>query len=449
MAAAVSESHLFYLTGQGKPFLEQAKGVYMWDQDGRRYLDGSSGAMVCNIGHGNAHVLEVMKKQMELATFGYRTQFQTEASEGLATRLAGLCPGDLNKVFFVTGGSEAVESAIKLARQFAVQTGESSRWKVISRTPSYHGCTLGALALTGYDPLTAPFTPMMQAMPKVPAPRAYLDGLDPDDPATGQLYAQALKALIEREGPDSVLAFILEPVGGASTGALVPPAGYMEAVQDICKAHGVLLIMDEVMTGAARTGRFLAGEHWNMQPDIVVMSKGLGAGYAPLGAMIASDRLVAPVIAAGGFANGFTYAGNPLSCAAGLGVLDEIERMDLAGNAARMGPVLTQRLNGLMARHEIIGDVRGLGLLQAFEFMSDRTTKAPLPARLRAFERFVQIAYEAGLIIYARRTRNGTEGDHFIVAPPLIVTEPQLDEITEMLDLALTRYTQEIAATSA
>jgi len=439
-------SHLFYQTGGRKPVLDQARGIYMWDQDGRRYLDGSSGAMVCNLGHGNAHVLSAMRRQMERATFGYRTQFETEASEGLATKLAGLCPDGLNRVFFVSGGSEAVETAMKLARQYALALGQTERWKVISRMPSYHGCTLGALAVTGYDPLTTPFSPMTREMPKVPAPRAYLDGLDPDDAATGQHYANQLDATISREGPGSVLAFMLEPIGGASTGALVPPKGYMEAVQAVCRTHGVLMIMDEVMTGAARTGRFLGGDHWGVKPDIIAMSKGLGAGYAPLGAVIARDKLVEPVAKSGGFAHGFTSAGNPLSCAAGLAVLDEIERLDLAGNAARMGALLQQRLVGLMDRHPLIGDVRGLGLLQAFEFMSDRTSKAPLPAGLRAFERFVEIAYDLGLIVYSRRTRQGIEGDHILIAPPLIITEPQLDEIEAMLDEALTRFAQEIAS---
>ncbi|PCJ07709.1 MAG: aspartate aminotransferase family protein [Rhodobacteraceae bacterium] len=441
-----TKSSLFYLGGGHKPVLDQARGIYMWDQDGRRYLDGSSGAMVCNIGHGNENVLAAMQRQMKRFTFGYRTQFETEASEALATRLAGLCPDGHEKVFFVSGGSEAVESAMKLARQYAVTIGESNRWKVISRAPSYHGCTLGALAVTSYDPLTAPFVPMMQAMPKVPAPRAYLDGLDPNDPATGQFYADQLDAVIRSEGPGTVLAFLLEPIGGASTGALVPPQGYMQAVQDICQAHGVLLIMDEVMTGAARTGRFLGGDHWNMKPDIIAMSKGLGAGYVPLGAVIAHERVVEPVIKSGGFNHGFTYAGNPLASAAGLAVLDEIERLDLAGNAARMGLHLTNILTGLMDRHQIIGDVRGLGLLQAFEFMSDRQTKAPLPARMRAFDRFLQIAYGLGLIVYSRRTRQGLEGDHIIIAPPLIITKPQLDEIEVMLDEALCIFSKEIGA---
>ena len=438
-------SHLFYQGRGRKPVLEQARGVYLWDKDGRRYLDGSSGAMVCNIGHSNENVLAAMRRQMEKSTFGYRLQFETEASENLAAKLATLCPNGLNKVFFVSGGSEAVESAMKLARQHALATGQGSRWKVISRAPSYHGCTLGALAVTGYAPLTTPFAPMLRPMPKVPAPCAYLDGLDPADEATGHHYADMLEARIEAEGPESVLAFILEPIGGASTGALVPPAGYMARVREICDRHGVLLILDEVMTGAGRTGRFLGLEHWGTRPDIIAMSKGLGAGYAPLGAMIVDEALVEPVLEAGGFAHGFTYAGNPLACAAGLAVVEEIEQQGLCANAQAMGEVLRGRLEGLKQRHEIIGDVRGKGLLLAFEFMADRATKAPLPAQLNAHQRFVDLCYERGLIVYSRRTRDGLEGDHVLVCPPLILNRTHIDEIIEGLEAALAELTEEIA----
>ena len=438
-------SHLFYQTGQRRPLLDQARGVYMWDVDGKRYLDGSSGAMVCNIGHSNAHVLDAMRRQMEKSTFGYRLHFETEASEGLAAKTAALCPEGMNKVFFVSGGSEAVESAMKLARQHALAIGEGTRWKVISRSPGYHGCTLGALAVTGYAPLTEPFAPMMRPMPKIPAPRAYLDGLDPADPATGAHYAAMLEDEIIAQGPDSVLAFIVEPVGGASTGALVPPAGYMAQVQEICRRHGVLLILDEVMTGAGRTGRFLALEHWGLSPDIVVLSKGFAAGYMPLGAIAARDTLVQAVLGSGGFQHGFTYAGNPLACAAGGAVLDEIARLGLVQNAEAMGHALRQRLEGLAERHPIIGDVRGKGLLMAFELMADRATLAPLPARMNAHQRLVDIAYDMGLIVYSRRTRDGVEGDHIMVCPPLIVTEAHLDEIAETLDAALTRLVSDLA----
>jgi adenosylmethionine-8-amino-7-oxononanoate aminotransferase len=442
-------SHLFYQTRRRRPVLDQARGVHIWDEDGKRYLDGSSGAMVCNIGHSNPRVLEAMRRQMERATFGYRLHFETEAAEKLAAKTAALSPEGLDRVFFVSGGSEAVESALKLARQYALAVGESQRWKVISRFPSYHGSTLGALAVTGYAPMTAPFDPMMRAMPKIPAPRAYLDGLDPEDPATGAHYADMLERRIEEEGPETVLAFIVEPIGGASTGALVPPAGYMARIREICDRHGVLLIHDEVMTGGGRTGRFFGAEHWNVAPDIMVLSKGFAAGYAPLGAMVAHNRIVEPVLDAGGFIHGYTYAGNPLACAAGLAVLEEIEGEGLIRNAERMGAVLKSRLEGLMQRFGFIGDVRGRGLLLAFEIVADRETMTPFPRELQIHDRLVEFAYDRGLILYSRRTRGGYRGDHFLVAPPMILTEAHVEEIMEGLTGALTDLEAEIAGVPA
>lgn len=438
-------SHLFYQSRRRRPVLDGARGVYIWDVDGNRYLDGSSGAMVCNIGHSNPRVLEAMRRQMEQATFGYRLHFETEAAERLAACTAGLAPAGLDRVFFVSGGSEAVESALKLARQHALATGEARRWKVISRHPSYHGSTLGALAVTGYAPMTAPFDPMMRAMPRIPAPRAYLDGLDPDDPATGRHYADMLEAKIMEEGPETVLAFIVEPVGGASTGALVPPAGYMQRIRELCDRHGVLLIHDEVMTGGGRTGRFFAAEHWGTAPDILVVSKGFAAGYAPLGAMVAHGDIVEAVLDAGGFVHGYTYAGNPLACAAGLAVIEEIEASGLMANARAMGARLKAGLRGLMQRHPIVGDVRGMGLMLAFELVADRASMAPLPRELAVFDRLVEIAYSEGLILYSRRTRGGHAGEHFMVCPPMILEETHVEEIIAALERALDRLTAEIA----
>jgi len=426
-------SNLFYQSRQPRPFLDRGEGIYLIDQSGKRYIDGSSGAMVSNIGHGNANVLAAMQDQMARATFGYRLHFRTEASEDLASRTAALMPDGLDRVFFVSGGSEAVESTIKLARQYALTQGQSGRWKVISRFPSYHGCTLGALALTGYDPLTQPFEPMMRDMPKIAAPTAYLDRDNLSDEQRGLKYAEMLRDEILAQGPETVLAFIMEPVGGASTGALVAPDSYYQRIRDICDEFGILLIYDEVMTGAGRTGRFLAAEHWGITPDLVALSKGFGGGYAPLGAMVARGDIVEAILDAGGFLHGFTSAGNPLSCAAGLAVLSEIERLGLVENAARMGDVLKARLAALMDRYEFIGDVRGKGLLLAFEMMADRDSKAPLPKGMNAHARIVELAYERGLILYSRRTRGGVEGDHAIVAPPLIVTEAQIDAIMAIL----------------
>jgi adenosylmethionine-8-amino-7-oxononanoate aminotransferase len=437
------DSHLFYQTGNPRPVLDRAEGIYMWDKDGNRFIDGSSGAMVCNIGHSNPVVLAAMQAQMARSTFGYRLHFVTEASEALAAKLVSHAWPGMDRVFFVSGGSEAVESTMKLARQYALAVGQASRWKVISRYPSYHGCTLGALSVTGYDPLTDPFLPMMVAMPKVPAPRAWLDGLDPSDPATGQHYAAMLEAQILAEGPDTVLAFLVEPVGGASTGALVPPAGYMEAVREICTRHGVLLIHDEVMSGGGRTGRFFGGQHWDAAPDILALSKGLGAGYVPLGAILAQGAIVDAVLAKGPFQHGFTSAGNPLACAAGMAVVEEIERQGLMANSQTIGALLRARLSGLMDRFGFIGDVRGMGLLLAFELVADRVTRAPLPPGLRAFERLTEQAYALGLIIYPRRSRGGYAGDHFLIAPPMVTTEPQVDKIMALLTDALAGFAAE------
>ena len=405
--------------------------------DGNRYLDGSSGAMVANIGHSNERVLAAMQRQMEKATFAYRLHFENKSAENLARITAERMPAGLERVFFVSGGSEAVESAVKLARQYAVAVGNGSRWKVISRFPSYHGATLGALALTGMSTMTEPFAPMMREMPKIPAPTCYLDrdGLTSEE--RGIRYAEMLREKIEAEGPETVLAFIMEPIGGASTGALVAPDSYYGRVKQICDEYGVLLIYDEVMTGAGRTGAFLAAEHWDVAPDIVALSKGFAAGYAPLGAMVAHERLVEPVLAKGGFVHGYTYAGNPLACAAGLAVLEEIDRHGLIANAALMGDRLKSELAGLKARFPFIGDVRGRGLLLAFELVSDAETMAPLPKELDAYVHLVEEAYSRGLIIYSRRTRGGVEGDHFMVCPPLIVNEAQTGEIMEKLTESL------------
>ncbi|GJL90534.1 aspartate aminotransferase family protein [Hyphococcus sp.] len=437
-------SHLFYQSGGRRPFIARAEGVYIWDKEGRRFLDGSSGAMVSNIGHGNKRVLAAMREQMNATTFGYRLHFENEPAERLASALSKLCPPGLDRVFFASGGSEAVESCLKLARQYAITKGETKRTLVISRYPSYHGSTFGALAVTGYDPLNDPFAPMLRAMPKIPAPRAYLDRDNLSDELRGLKYADLLRDKIEQLGPENVLAFIMEPVGGASTGALVAPDSYYQRIRDICDEFGVLLIYDEVMSGAGRTGTFLAAEHWKQQPDIIALAKGLGAGYIPLGAMIARRDIVDAVVSAGGFMHGYTYAGNPLACAAGLAVLHEILDQDMMENTARIGALLKSQLENLMTRFPFIGDVRGKGLLLAFELVADRETMTPLPKEAGAFAKLVEYAYEEQLIIYSRRTRGGYEGDHFLVCPPMVSDETHVEEIITKLTKALDRLAGEL-----
>lgn len=430
-------SRLFYQNRDRKPFIEKAKGIYIWDRQGKKYIDGSSGAMVVNIGHSNPAVLAAMRKQMNDATFAYRLHFENEAAETLAYKLSQLTPDGFEKSFFVSGGSEAVESCIKLARQYAIATGQPSRWKIISRYPSYHGSTLGALALTGYDNLTQMFAPMFQSMPKIPAPTTYLDHDSLSESERGLRYANMLEGEILAQGAESVLAFIMEPVGGASTGALVAPDSYYTRVREICDRYGLLLIYDEVMSGGGRTGRYFGGEHWPVAPDIIALSKGMASGYCPLGTMLAKTSLIDPVLDSGGFAHGYTYAGNPLACAAGLAVINEIDRLDLLENSRRMGERLKSSLLELKAIYPCIGDVRGKGLLLAVELVADQQTLEPLPAGLNAYNHIVNLAYERGLIIYSRRTRGGATGDHFMVCPPMIINSQQVDDIISRLDDAL------------
>jgi adenosylmethionine-8-amino-7-oxononanoate aminotransferase len=443
--AATEPSNLFYQARSRRPTIARADGIYIWDTDGRRIIDGSSGAMVVNIGHGNTHVLQRMRDQMADATFAYRLHFENTAAEQLAADVARRMPAGLDKVFFVSGGSEAVESCIKLARQYAIANGEPTRYKVISRFPSYHGSTLGALALTGYDPLTAPFEPMMHAMPKVAAPTAYLDRDELTTAERGLRYADMLATEIEAQGSETVLAFIMEPVGGASTGALVAPDSYYARIREICSRYGVLLIYDEVMTGAGRTGAFLAAEHWGITPDLIALSKGFASGYCPLGAMVAPSWMTDVVLDTGGFQHGHTYAGNPLACAAGLGVMEVIDELGLIDNAATVGEHLRLELGVLADRYPFIGDVRGKGLLLACEVVADRATMVPLPPECNAYLRVVDLAADRGLIIYSRRTRGGTAGDHFLVCPPMITTVEQVGEIVDILDDTLTALAAELS----
>ena len=417
----------------------------MYTQDGRRFIDGSSGAMVVNIGHGNRHVIEAMKRQLDKVTFAYRLHFENDPAEELARRLAARMPEGLDRVFFVSGGSEAVESALKLARQWALVTGQGSRWKIIGRFPSYHGGTMGSLSVTGDLALTETFEPQIKAMPKVPAPTAYRDRDNLTDEQRGLKYADMLEEKVIAEGPESVLAFIMEPIGGAATSALVAPDSYFARIREICDRYGILLIHDEVMTGIGRTGRFLGGDHWNCKPDIITLSKGIGSGYAPLGAMVAHNRLVSAVLDSGGFQHGYTYAGNPLSCAAGLAVLDELDRLGAVENAAIVGGYLKTQLEALAQKYLFIAGVRGKGLLIGADMVADRVTFAPLPKSLNATSRLLALAYDRGLIVYGRRIRgDGLELDNFILAPPLIITREQVDEMLGIFDASLAALATEL-----
>jgi adenosylmethionine-8-amino-7-oxononanoate aminotransferase len=435
----LKRDYLFYQTRKKLPFIKKAKGIYMWDHAGKEYIDACSGAVICNIGYGNPRIADAIAEQAHETFFAYRTQFENEPAVRLATELVAYSAPHLNRVFYVSGGSEAVESAMKLCRQYFYNRGEGSRYLFISRTPSYHGSTLGALALTSYAPLEIPFRSMIRTYPKVPAPYCYRCVFHKEYPHCDLECARALETTILKQGRENVAAFVVEPIVGASIGALVPPEDYFSVIQKTCRKYGIFLILDEVMTGFGRTGKLFAYEHWDIEADIVALSKGMASGYYPLGAIMARDSIVDEVVSKGGFAHGHTYAGNPMACAVGLEVFRIIREEHLSENAARMGRVLKAGLKGLEERYEMIGQIRGKGLLLALELVKDRDTREPFPAEKDVNLLLTDEAYDEGLIIYPRKPINGLTGDHVLVAPPLIVNEDQVHEIISRLDRALKR----------
>ncbi|MDZ7759848.1 MAG: aminotransferase class III-fold pyridoxal phosphate-dependent enzyme [Desulfovermiculus sp.] len=408
---------LFYQSRTRLPVIQRSEGIYIWDEDGKEYIDGCSGAMICNIGHSHPRILEAINHQAESTFFAYRTQFENRPSLDLAQTLVQEMPDGLNRVFFVSGGSEAVESALKICRQHFWHTSQKGRHIFISRTPSYHGASMGALSMTSYAPLEIPFRPMFQAYPKIPAPYCYRCPYHKNHPECGLECAWALEKTILEQGPESVAAFVIEPIGGASTGALVPPDGYFEVIQNICRKYGIMLILDEVMTGFGRTGAMFAMEHWGVQPDIVALSKGMGSGYIPLGGVLTSKEIVDPILAGGGFMHGFTSAGNPMACAVGLEVLKILKDQDLVINARERGEELLSGLRELAQRHPIIGQVRGKGLLTAIELVQDWETHRPFPPEKGMNSLLTKEAARQGLIIYPRRPINGLRGDHVTHRP--------------------------------
>jgi len=430
-----------------RPTVARAEDIYMWDTDGRRYIDASSGPVVSNIGHGNKRVLAAMIEQAEKVAFASRAVFENEPNAKLADLITDLAGPGLERAYLVSGGSEATETAIKLARQYAVAKGETTRWKVIGRDPGYHGATLGAASVTGDPQAAAMFAPLMPPMPMVPAPFTYRLPANHDAESYARSCAVALEETIRRAGSETVLAFIMEPVGGLATGALVAPDHYYSAVRRICDRHGILLIYDEVMSGAGRTGTFLAAEHWpDARPDLVTLAKGIAAGYTPMGAVLAPAAMVETIAESGGFLHGHTYASNPLSCAIGHAVVSEMLAQGLMTNAERMGLLLRSRLEALKTTSAILGDVRGKGLLLAIEIVADKESKAILPAERKAVYRIIELGIERGLLLYSRRTANGKYGEWLMITPPLIINEAQVDEIAALLGETLYAYERELRA---
>jgi adenosylmethionine-8-amino-7-oxononanoate aminotransferase len=430
------ESSVFYRRLRHDfPLAVRGEGSWIVAEDGRRWLDASGGAVVANLGHGGALAGATADAVAdEIRDLGYvnGTQFTHHAVEDLARELVALTPGDLDFAYFLASGSEAVEAAVKLARQVQVESGRPGKWKVISRVPSYHGNTLTALALSGREAYRKDFGPLLLDLPRIPAPDLYRR---PEGPGAS---GAALEAEILRQGPETVAAFIAEPIGGSSSGAMVPSRSYWDDVQALCRRHDILLIADEVLCGMGRTGRFFACEHFDLQPDILVLGKGLNGGALPLSAVVARRPLVELLAAgSGAFNHAQTYSHHPALCAAGLATLRALVAERLVERVARLEAPFFGALDRLRV-HRAVGDIRGKGFLAALEFVAERATRRPFERSERFAERVAERAFAHGLVVWPNAGNvDGTNGDLVVVAPPFTATEEELDEIVHRLDRTL------------
>jgi adenosylmethionine-8-amino-7-oxononanoate aminotransferase len=439
--AKASPSEVFHrFPRHSMPEAAGGSGPYITDREGKRYIDGSCGAAVSSLGHGHPRITAALKRQVDELAFAHTSFFTSRAAEDLAAELARRAPGDLCRSYFTSGGSESVEAALKLARQYHFERGETGRHKIISRKQSYHGNTLGALAAGGNLWRRAMFEPLLVETVQVSTPYPYRE--KPEDESLedyGAQLAAELEQTIAREGPETVMCFIAETVGGATLGTVPPPPGYFRQVREICDRHGVLLILDEVMCGMGRTGTLFACEQEDVMPDIVTLAKGLGGGYASIGAMMCTSRVYDTVVEGTGFfQHGHTYTGHPVACATALEVLKVLEDEDLLANVRTKGEALSRALHDRFGQHPHVGDIRGRGLFMSLEFVADRETKAPLPPDWKFGATLKQVALSEGLICYPMGgVIDGRSGDHAMLAPPFIVDDDHLQEIVEKLGRAV------------
>ena len=434
-------SHVFPRHTKNMPPLAlSGEGCYLFDASGKRYFDGSGGAAVSCLGHGDPEVIEAVKTQVEKLAFAHTGFFTSEPAEKLADLLIANAPGDLDRVLFVSGGSEANEAAIKLARQYFVEKGETNRRFLIARRQSYHGNTLGALAVGGNQWRRKQFSPLLVDVSHISPCFQYADR-SPEESTFdyGQRVAQELEDEILRLGTDSVIAFLAEPVVGATAGAVPAVEGYFTRIREICDRYGVLLILDEVMCGMGRTGHLFACEADNVTPDIACIAKGLGAGYQPIGAMLCSSEIYGTIEEGSGFfQHGHTYLGHPVATAAGCAVLEAILSRDLVSRVRTMGERFDKALRDQFSEHAHVGDIRGRGLFRGIELVADKVSKSPFAPEKRLAAGIKKAAFEQGLICYPMSgTRDGVNGDHILLAPPFIIEDDQIDEVVTKLDTAI------------
>jgi adenosylmethionine-8-amino-7-oxononanoate aminotransferase len=430
------ETSVFYRDlGKAFPTVVRGEGIYLYDTTGKRYLDACGGALVVSLGHGRKELARAMAAQAEQAAYVHGTQFTTDALEEWSDRLVRHLPRGLSKLYLVPGGSEATETAIKLARQYHIARGKGSKYRAIGVRPSYHGGTLGALSVTGRESLRKPYLPLLSNEHHAPAPYSYR----PPYPDLGAGCADALSELMEKLGPETVSAFFLEPVGGAATAANVPPPDYLPRVREVCDRHDVLLVADEVLVGYGRTGTFLACEPSGVVPDLLLLGKGITSGAVPGGAVAIREEIARTVgEKLGSFTHGFTFSHHPVVAAVAREALAILDREDLIARVARLERPFFAALDRLKG-FDFVGDLRGRGLLAGIELVRDRKTKEPFPRSRKLVEEVASRAFAKGLIIYyGTGMANGTDGDAVVLGPPFIIEEREIEDVASLLEETFT-----------
>ena len=429
------------------PVAVRGEGCTIIAADGRRYLDASGQAAVVNIGHGVPEIAAAIAAQAGQMAFAHTTQFQSAPAEKLAARLLALAPKnfqDGGRVYFTSGGSEASETAIKLARQFHLECGQASRYRVISRRQSYHGSTLGAMSVSGNMTRRAPYAPLLAEWGHIAPCFCYHCPFGKTFPECGVACADDLAQLLSTDDAASAAAFVFEPVVGATLGAAAPPGGYAQRIAQICRQQGILLIADEIMSGMGRTGKVFAVNHWNIEPDLILVGKGVASGYAPLGAVLVSARVAGAFAQGSGvFQHGFTYQAHPVATAAGNAVLDYLQQHKLFDRVVPAAEELRAALSPLDA-HRHVGEIRGLGLLLGIEFVRDKTTREPFPKEAGIAEKIRQAALQHHVLTYPTQgCMDGLRGDHILLAPPFIISKEECSRIAHSLEFALAQTFRE------
>lgn len=440
-------SHVFY-RNVNKNYLEvdRGEGIYLYDKEGNRYIDACSGAAVSNLGHAHPRIIHAMVKQAQKVAFSHLSRWTSTPIQELADLIASLAPGSLSKLYLVSGGSEATESALKMARQYYMERdGKTGKYRIISRWKSFHGNTIGSLSMTG-DKRRGKYTPLLLNFPHIAPAYCYRCPFGKSQDSCHVDCALDLERTLKMEGADHIAAFIAEPVGGAACGAIVPHKDYFKIIREICDHYDILLIADEVMAGFGRTGSMFSIEDWGVVPDMICAAKGMSAGYSPLGAVIAKEEIYNTFKQGSGvFVHGHTYGGNPLSAAVALEVIKTLVEDKMVENSRMVGDYLLAQLKETLLPFSYVGDVRGKGLMLGVEIVKDKVTKEPFPVKMGMAEKLTNTLMKHGVIVYpGNGNADGENGDQFLLAPPLIITKDQADELVEGLVAGFAEFDKEI-----